>query len=138
MLESDYLEDFLQTLADAALELSHSEGAGLTLQRDGRPLTVVSAGTAATTLDEKQYGQDDGPCLHALRTGEELRINDMYEETRWDDYPTYATACGNRWASQTGVVPSLKDGFVQAAGRIQLHVHGATPRRRQRQQGPVL
>ncbi|MFE9644179.1 GAF and ANTAR domain-containing protein [Streptomyces sp. NPDC006365] len=96
LLETDSLEDFLQTLADAALELSRAQGAGLTLQRNGRPLTVVSAGTAATKLDEKQYGQGDGPCLQSLRTGVELLINDMIEETRWGDYPAYADACGIR------------------------------------------
>lgn len=96
LLETDSLEDFLQTLADAALELSHVEGTGLTLERDGRPLTVVSAGTAAPKLDEKQYGQDDGPCLQSLRTGEEIRVDDMSEETRWGDYPAYAAACGVR------------------------------------------
>ncbi|MGW0333231.1 GAF and ANTAR domain-containing protein [Streptomyces sp. NPDC003011] len=96
LLETNSLEDFLQTLADAALELSRAEGAGLTLERDGRPLTVVSAGTAATKLDEKQYGQDDGPCLQSLRTGEELSVRDMLRETRWDDYPAYAAACGIR------------------------------------------
>ncbi|MFG2030556.1 GAF and ANTAR domain-containing protein [Streptomyces sp. NPDC048825] len=96
LLETDSLEDFLQTLADAAVELSRAQGAGLTLERDGRPLTVVSAGTAATKLDEKQYGQDDGPCPQSLRTGVELLINDMTEETRWGDYPTYAVACGIR------------------------------------------
>ncbi|MDL5199299.1 GAF and ANTAR domain-containing protein [Streptomyces sp. ALI-76-A] len=96
LLETKSLEDFLQTLADAALELSRAEGAGLTLERDGRPLTVVSAGAAATKLDEKQYGQDDGPCLQSLRTGEELLVRDMLRETRWDDYPAYAAACGIR------------------------------------------
>ncbi|WP_217238484.1 GAF and ANTAR domain-containing protein [Streptomyces sp. AC555_RSS877] len=96
LLETDSLEDFLQTLADAALELSRVQGAGLTLERDGRPLTVVSAGTVATKLDEKQYGQDDGPCLQALRTGEELLVRDMLQESRWGDYPPYAAACGIR------------------------------------------
>ncbi|MFI5680242.1 GAF and ANTAR domain-containing protein [Streptomyces cellulosae] len=96
LLETDSLEDFLQTLADEALELSRAEGAGLTLERDGRPLTVVSAGSVATKLDEKQYGQDDGPCLHALRTGQELLVGDMLRETRWGDYPAYAAACGIR------------------------------------------
>ncbi len=96
LLETDSLEDFLETLTDAALELSRVEGAGLTLERDGRPLTVVSAGTVATKLDEKQYGQDDGPCLQALRTGEELLVRDMLQESRWGDYPPYAAACGIR------------------------------------------
>ncbi|MFL5997989.1 MAG: GAF and ANTAR domain-containing protein [Streptomyces sp.] len=96
LLDTESLEDFLQTLADAALDLSHAQGAGLTLERDGRPLTVVSAGTAATKLDEKQYGQDDGPCLRSLRTGQELAVKDMLTETRWGDYPAYAADCGIR------------------------------------------
>ncbi|WP_221361308.1 GAF and ANTAR domain-containing protein [Streptomyces beigongshangae] len=97
LLETESLEDFLQTLADAALELAPAaESTGLTLERDGRPLTVVSVGAAAPKLDEKQYGQDDGPCLRSLRTPEELRIDDMLEETRWGDYPAYAAACGIR------------------------------------------
>ncbi|GAA3671588.1 hypothetical protein GCM10022420_059960 [Streptomyces iranensis] len=67
LLDTDSLEDFLQTPADASLESSRAQGAGLTPQRDGRPLTVVSSGTAAPELDEKQYGQDDGPCHSPLR-----------------------------------------------------------------------
>lgn len=96
LLETDSLEDFLQTLADTALELSGAEGAGMTLEGDGRPVTVVSAGPAAPKLDEKQYGQDDGPCLQSLRTGEEISVPDMLDETRWGDYPAYAVACGIR------------------------------------------
>ncbi|MDG9707251.1 GAF and ANTAR domain-containing protein [Streptomyces sp. DH10] len=96
LLETDSLEDFLQTLADAALELSRAEGAGLTLERNGRPVTVVSAGPAAPKLDEKQYGQDDGPCLQALRSGEEIIVADMLDESRWGDYPAYAVSCGIR------------------------------------------
>ncbi|CAL9627855.1 GAF and ANTAR domain-containing protein [Streptomyces mutabilis] len=96
LLETESLEDFLQTLADAALTLAPCEGVGVTLERDGRPLTVVSAGIAAPKLDEKQYGQDDGPCLQALRSGKEITVGDMLDETRWGDYPAYAASCGIR------------------------------------------
>lgn len=96
LLETDSVEEFLQALTDVALELSHAEGVGLTLQRKGRPLTVVSAGSRASDLDEKQYGQGDGPCLQALRTGEEVRVDDMLEERRWGSYSRYAVACGIR------------------------------------------
>ncbi|GAA2304243.1 GAF and ANTAR domain-containing protein [Streptomyces violaceusniger] len=105
LLDTDSLEDFLQTLADAALELSRAQGAGVTLQRDGRPLTVVSSGIAAPELDEKQYGQDDGPCLQSLRTGEELLVNDLLAETRWGDYPAYAVACGMRSSLSLPIAP---------------------------------
>ncbi|MEU2923617.1 GAF and ANTAR domain-containing protein [Streptomyces sp. NPDC007251] len=91
--ETESLEDFLQSLADAAVELTAAEGAGVTIERDHRPLTVVSAGAVARQLDEKQYGQDDGPCLQSVRTGEEVVVDDMLTETRWGDYPAYAAAC---------------------------------------------
>ncbi|MER6789450.1 GAF and ANTAR domain-containing protein [Streptomyces sp. NPDC000658] len=94
LLETDSLEGFLQTLAEGALALSRAQGAGVTIEGDGEPMTVASAGVAATKLDEKQYGQDDGPCLQSLRTGEEIHVGDMREETRWGDYPAYAVDCG--------------------------------------------
>ncbi|GGX81303.1 RNA-binding protein [Streptomyces fructofermentans] len=96
LLETDSLEDFLQSLADAALKLTQAAGVGVTIERDHRPLTVVSAGSAALPLDEKQYGQDDGPCLQSARTGKEIVVDDMLGETAWGDYPAYAAASGIR------------------------------------------
>jgi GAF domain-containing protein len=96
LLDTDTLEEFLQALAETALELSQGEGVGVTVEGDGKPVTVVSAGPAAPKLDEKQYGRDDGPCLQALRTGEEVAVVDMLRESRWGDYPAYAAACGVR------------------------------------------
>ncbi|WP_229923798.1 GAF and ANTAR domain-containing protein [Streptomyces candidus] len=95
LLETDSLEAFLLTLAEtAAARTPISDGCGITLERKGRPLTVASAGTSAPYLDEKQYGQNDGPCLTALRTGQEISIPDMSSEVRWGDYPAYALASG--------------------------------------------
>lgn len=97
LLSTDSVERFLQVLADRALTLAPAvQGAGITLERRGRPVTVVSSGTGAPELDEAQYGQDDGPCLQALRTGEEVDVGDMLDEPRWGPYPAYAAACGTR------------------------------------------
>ncbi|GHB81792.1 RNA-binding protein [Streptomyces cirratus] len=97
LLDTDSLDGFLQGLADAALKLMPAaEGCGITLERQGRPITVVSAGQNAPELDEAQYGQDDGPCLQALRTGEEVPVADMLGEARWGPYPAYAAALGTR------------------------------------------
>ncbi|MEU7422970.1 GAF and ANTAR domain-containing protein [Streptomyces sp. NPDC040750] len=105
LLETESVEDFLQSLADAALKLGGVEGAGVTLERDHRPLTVVSAGPVAPQLDERQYGQDDGPCLQTLRSGEEVAADDMLSETRWGDYPAYAAACGIRSSFSLPIAP---------------------------------
>jgi GAF domain-containing protein len=97
LLSTDSLEQFLQVLADGALAMAPmAQGVGITLERQRRPLTVVSAGTSAPDLDEAQYGQDDGPCLQALRTGAEVVVADMLDEDRWGPYPAYAAACGTR------------------------------------------
>ncbi|MFG2602786.1 GAF and ANTAR domain-containing protein [Streptomyces sp. NPDC048514] len=116
LLDTDSLEDFLQTLADAALKLSHAVGVGVTLERDGRPLTVVNAGVAAPELDEKQYGLDDGPCLQSLRTGEEVVVGDMIGESRWGEYPGYAAACGVRSSLSLPIA-----GHTHTAGALNLY-----------------
>ncbi|KOG37117.1 GAF and ANTAR domain-containing protein [Streptomyces resistomycificus] len=116
VLETDSVEDFLQTLADAALELSLAEGAGVTLEGDGRPVTVVSVGPPAPKLDEKQYGQDEGPCLQALRTGVEIAVHDMLGESRWGDYPAYAAACGIRSSLSLPIAP-----HTHTAGALNLY-----------------
>jgi GAF domain-containing protein len=94
LLETDSLDGFLQQLAALAIALAPADGCGVTLQRRGRPLTVTSAGTSASALDEAQYGQDDGPCLEAMRTGREIAVRDMREEQRWGTFPAHAAASG--------------------------------------------
>jgi GAF domain-containing protein len=97
LLETDSLEGFLDTLAGHALaQTPAADGCGITISREGRHLTVASAGRTALTLDEKQYGLDDGPCLQALRTSEEVAVTDMLNEQRWDSFPAHAVANGTR------------------------------------------
>ncbi|MFJ4827268.1 GAF and ANTAR domain-containing protein [Streptomyces bacillaris] len=97
LLDSDTLDDFLQVLAESALlKAPSADGCGITLERENRPLTVVSAGVSAPALDEAQYGQDDGPCLEALREGHEVSVGDMAVESRWNGYPAFAVAAGTR------------------------------------------
>lgn len=97
LLDTKTLDGFLHGLAESAMVYApQAKGCGVTLQRDGQFLTVTSAGTSASALDEKQYGLDDGPCLLALRTGEEVHVHDMVHEQRWGAYPAYAVASGTR------------------------------------------
>ncbi|AQS71509.1 GAF and ANTAR domain-containing protein [Streptomyces pactum] len=123
LLGTDSLEQFLQVLVESALAMaSTAHGVGITLERQHRPLTVVSAGTGAPDLDEAQYGQDDGPCLEALRTGHEIAVKDMLGEERWGPYPAYAAACGTRSsvsfpvAARTHTAGALNLYFAKVAG----------------------
>jgi GAF domain-containing protein len=97
LLDTDTLHGFLQALAETALDQTGTaNGCGITLEREKRPLTVASSGSSAMALDEAQYGQDDGPCLSALRSGKEVSVEDMLSEERWGPYPAYAVAAGAR------------------------------------------
>ena len=96
LTETDSVRDFLQHLVDDAVAGSGADGCGVTLQRRERPLTVVSTGGVADKLDEKQYGQDDGPCLQALRTGLAVHVPDTLHESRWGSYPSFAADLGIR------------------------------------------
>lgn len=91
------IEDFLQELAVlAARRVTGGLSCGITLQPNGRPLTVASSDTLAAQMDEVQYGIDDGPCLHAMRTGQVVRIDDTSGEARWSGFSMRAAARGIR------------------------------------------
>lgn len=106
LLETESLDHFLRALAESALDVAgEADGCGITLERQGRPVTVSSAGETATKLDEAQYGQDDGPCLQAMRTGLEVSVPDTLREKRWGGYPAYAAACGARSSLSLPIAP---------------------------------
>ena len=60
-----------------------------------RPTTMVSTGDLAVKLDETQYSEGHGPCMHAARTGEITEITDTRTEQRWPDYARQAAEAGN-------------------------------------------
>jgi GAF domain-containing protein len=121
-LTTKTLEGFLTALAEAVMDLSPPgcDGCGITLEREGHPLTVASAGPSARRLDEKQYGLDDGPCLQALRTGQEISVRDMRTDRRWGGYPAYAAATGTRSSLSLPIAP-----HTRTPGAINLYAHAA-------------
>jgi GAF domain-containing protein len=65
---------------------------GITLEAQSGPVTVALSHPAAARLDDVQYDVDDGPCLHALRSGEVVLLQDTGRDRRWQAY--CATAAG--------------------------------------------
>jgi GAF domain-containing protein len=97
LLDTDSIDGFLQELAVlAARTLGENTECGITLQPNGRPYTVASSGPLAVQMDEVQYGLDHGPCLAAIRTGDENRIDDLAADRRWHRYALRALAHGVR------------------------------------------
>jgi GAF domain-containing protein len=91
------MERFLTDLARVAgAVITPPAACGITLAEDHLPLTVASSDPLAAHVDEVQYGQDDGPCLQAMRTGQIVSISDMATEQRWGAYPAFALSYGVR------------------------------------------
>jgi GAF domain-containing protein len=67
---------------------------GLTVRRDGQPFTVACTNDLAATVDEIQYGSDEGPCLDALRSGTVIHVDDLAADDRWHNYRPHAVAHG--------------------------------------------
>jgi GAF domain-containing protein len=117
LLDTETLDDFLHSLALAAMNYApNADGCGLTLQFEGQPMTVTSAGVSASALDEKQYGLGEGPCLQALRDNLEVDVTDLREERRWGDYPALAADAGARSSLSLPIAPR-----TDVAGALNLY-----------------
>jgi GAF domain-containing protein len=73
----------------AALSVSSipaCNAAGVSLAHDGQITTSVATDGVALRVDSHQYSVDEGPCLEAVRTGHQVRIDSMKNETRWPKF----------------------------------------------------
>jgi GAF domain-containing protein len=89
LLESPGFDEFLLELTVfSASKLAAPDPmlCAITVERDGRPVTVASSSDKAKQMDEKQYGFNDGPCLTALREGRTVLVEDLGTSPRWHRY----------------------------------------------------
>src|ERR1700712_2020522 len=86
LLQGSDVDDFLSHIAALAAGFRSAPSAcGITLRRNGEVSTVASSGELAVHADEIQYGRGQGPCLHAMRTGEFVHIPDQAADDRWNE-----------------------------------------------------
>lgn len=112
LLAATGTEEFLQELATlAARRVTGDLSCGITLQPDGHPLTVATSDQRAAQVDEVQYDLGDGPCLHSMRSGRQVHVEDMAGEQRWGGFSVRAAANGIRSCLS---LPLAADGIVGA------------------------
>jgi GAF domain-containing protein len=97
LLNTDSVEQFLHEMAVLAARLVEGGlSCGMTMRSNGRPVTVACTDPVAAKVDEAQYELDDGPCLHAMRNGRLVRIEDTADKMRWPDFEAQAESRGIR------------------------------------------
>ena len=97
LLSTESVEQFLHEMAVLAAGLvSGGLSCGMTMQPNGKPRTVACSDQVAAQVDEVQYELDDGPCLHAMRDGHMVRIEDTEEKARWPEFEAQAASHGIR------------------------------------------
>jgi GAF domain-containing protein len=88
--------------ASAATLIDAVEECGVTVAHDDRPSTDAATGGVVYEVDNFQYDIDQGPCLHALLTGEPVEIPCMKADHRW---PTYAAFAADRGINSSLSLP---------------------------------
>ena len=121
MIETTSVTDLLDEVCRLATSvLTPPASCGITLENDHQPRTVTSSDPRAARVDEVQYGQGDGPCLEAVRTGQITVVTDLTEEHRWGLYPAHAMCHGVRSSLS---LPLAVNGRTRGA----LNLYATTP-----------
>jgi GAF domain-containing protein len=129
LLSTESVEQFLHEMSILAAGLVRGGlSCGMTLQSSGRPMTVACSDPVAAQVDEVQYKLDDGPCLHAMRDGHTVRIEDTTRmkntgvKTRWPEFEARAASHGIRSCL---ALPLTADGRPIGAINLYARKHGA-------------
>jgi len=114
LLRTENVEQFLHELAVLSTRVvGEGLSCGLTLRPRGRPpLTVACSDPLASQADGTQYELGDGPCLHAMRLGHPVRIDDMSSHEQWAEFCEQAATLGLHSAF---AVPLFVDGAAAGA-----------------------
>jgi GAF domain-containing protein len=97
LLATRTVEDFVQELPRIAVRhVAEAASCGMTIRPDGHPITVAATDPVAARVDQVQYRLDDSPCLHAMRDGEVVIIDDIAGSMRWPEFEAQAAAVGIR------------------------------------------
>ena len=92
-LLAGFLEDVSRRVAGA---LPHVAGVAVTMGGKGVPLTLGANNELAADVDRIQIEIGQGPCLHALTTGEGMYVADLAADDRWGEYGPRAAERGAR------------------------------------------
>jgi GAF domain-containing protein len=117
LLNTRNVDQFLHELAVLSTSLvADGLSCGMTLRQRGRPASAACTDPLASQADEIQYRTGDGPCLHAMRHAQVVRVDDLASHGRWPRFCRPAAALGVRSCL---AVPLFEDN--EPAGALTLY-----------------
>jgi GAF domain-containing protein len=90
-LSVDEVLNLVVDLAEGTLDVA--DAASVSVKDHGKRVTPASSEKIATDLDQVQYDHDEGPCIDAMNTGQEIASFPLDEE-RWKRFAPVALASG--------------------------------------------
>ena len=121
LLGTQTIEQFLGEVALLAARLvPDGMSCGMTMRPNGQPVTVACSDELASQVDELQYRLGDGPCLHALRQGSVVRIDDTATGADW---PGFQAEAASRGIGSCLALPLIADG--KPVGALSLYARAA-------------
>lgn len=96
--DENELVEYLDRCASLATRIiPGADHAGITVHTDtGDPVTVAHTDQRTLAVDQSQYDAGDGPCLHAMRSGDLVRVDVATSRARWPQFTTDAEHAGVR------------------------------------------
>ena len=94
--DGDELVEFLERCVTLATRVITGAGsAGIIVYTDtGRPLTVAHSNPRTLLVDQVQQDTEHHPCVHAMRSGDLIRVDVATSHARWPVFTTAAAAVG--------------------------------------------
>jgi hypothetical protein len=122
LAECETLQDVLTGIADLAVEaIGGIDAASVTLIRDGAPATVAASQESARAIDETQYADGHGPCLHAARTATLVQVDDVDQRA---DFEAWRRVARERGITATASIPIPATPHIAAALNLYSHRTG--------------
>jgi transcriptional regulator with GAF, ATPase, and Fis domain len=119
MLSVEDVEEALRQLARmAVVVIPDGPSCGITVIRDGRPVTVVYAGSIPASVHEAQFELGEGPCLEVIGAKSPVVTQDLTAEHRWPKFCAAAQAAGAH-----GVYAHPLEIGGEAVGVLSLYAH---------------
>ncbi len=131
------LDEVLTRVAQVAKDtVPGADEVSVTMVHRDHPSTAASTGDLALGLDERQYAEGYGPCLHAARSGETMLVSDMSTETRWPKFAAQGVQDGalsslsvalplhQETVGALNIYARTRDAFDEDAQQIATHLAG--------------